>query len=408
MENQKEFASNFVSAGALALLLVLTVLASYYQMGSLPAFLLLVFLLAFLSRIWGKHSLHRLEISLEGKGCHGFPGETMEFFLTADNDKLLPVIWLDVALPDPPRECVALEGGFRRKFAWLMPRQTLRWHCQLEARKRGVFRVCQVEIASGDGFGLSVEYQTRVFQTPAFFVVYPRLVPVEVSCFLREYSELERGNQGMQEDVTLLKSSRAYQPGDSGKRINWRVLARQSELVVNIWETVQPRNACFLLDLLSFARWREEEQNGERVPVLAAFHEEQMEDMLSLTASCIVALSERQMLCGLVIPTIGKREGQLLLPSSLDAMVPELLTELAALEYAGEGCFLPQEAVQAAGQRMGRLYVVAECPGSLSCRPVLEGLEESKIRLLTASREGERPGVDYRLWEARELRRKSG
>ncbi len=408
MENQKEFASNFVSAGALALLLVLTVLASYYQMGSLPAFLLLVFLLALLSRIWGKRSLHRLELNLEGKSCQGFPGETMEFALTVDNDKLLPVIWLDVALPEPPRGCVALEGGFRRKFTWLMPHQTLRWPCRLEARRRGIFRVYQVEVTSGDGFGLSVEFQTRILETPASFVVYPRLVPVEVSRFLREYSELERGNQGTQEDVTLLKGSRAYQPGDAGKRINWRVLARQSELVVNIWETVQPRNVCFLLDLLSFTRWREEEQNGEKVPVLAEFHEEQMEEMLSLTASCMVALSERQMLCGLVLPTIGKQEGRFLTPSSLDAMVPELLTELAALEYAGEFCFLPEEAVLAAGQRMGRLYVVAECPGSLSCRPVLERLEEKRVRLLTASREGERPGMDFRLWEARELRRKSG
>ena len=54
MEKQKEFGSNFVSRGALLFLLALVVITSYYQMGGLPAFLLLVFLLAAVSLAWGK------------------------------------------------------------------------------------------------------------------------------------------------------------------------------------------------------------------------------------------------------------------------------------------------------------------------------------------------------------------
>ena len=94
-----------------------------------------------------------------------------------------------------------------------------------------------------------------------------------------------------------------------------------------------------------------------------------------------------------------------MLPSSLDGAAAELLTELAEISYAGERGFLPQEAVETASQRMGRLYAAARCPGSLSCRPVLERLGENRVRLLVLSREGERPGAEERLWEARELRR---
>ena len=87
MEKQKEFGSNFVSRGALLFLLALVVITSYYQMGGLPAFLLLVFLLAAVSLAWGKGSLKHLEISIEGKSLNGFPGEEIEFVLAAANEK---------------------------------------------------------------------------------------------------------------------------------------------------------------------------------------------------------------------------------------------------------------------------------------------------------------------------------
>ncbi len=408
MEKQKEFGSNFVSRGALLFLLALVVITSYYQMGGLPAFLLLVFLLAAVSLAWGKGSLKHLEISIEGKSLNGFPGEEIEFVLAAANEKWLPVIWLDLTLPEPKRKCVSLEGGFKRKFTWLMPRQTLRWRCRMQAQKRGIYRLAEVELTSGDGFGLSVENRREQLPTGIFFVVYPKVDPVETSGFLQEYSELQKGTWGSQEDVTLLKSSRGYLPGDAGKRINWRILARQSELVVNVYETVQPRNACFLLDLESFARREMVEENGEKKAVLKEFHEEAMEDMLSLAASCMVALAEKQVFCSLVIPTIGNAEGKVLFPESLDNMVPELLRELASLEYEGEQSFLPEEAVFAADHRFGKLYVVAETPGALSCRSTLERLEDTHIRLLVKTREGERPGTDYRIWEEKKLRRERG
>ncbi|WP_434309137.1 DUF58 domain-containing protein [Hominifimenecus sp. rT4P-3] len=408
MEKQKEFGSNFVSRGALFFLLALVVITSYYEMGVLPAFLLLVFLLAAVSLIWGKSSLRHLKLSLEGKSASSFPGEEIPFTLVVENEKWLPVIWLDLELPEPRRNCVDLEGGFCRKFTWLMPHQMLRWESRMRANRRGVYFLSEAELTSGDGFGLSVEHQKNSFSSSFSFVIYPRVKPVDVSRFLEEYSELQKGSWGHQEDVTLLKSSRGYQPGDAGKRINWRILARQSELVVNVYETVQPRNACFLLDLDSFTKRETIEEDGEKKEVLQEFHEEEMEDMLSLTASCIASLAERQVFCSLVLPTIGTQEGQVFFPESLDGMVPELLTRLAFLEYAGERSFLAEEAVLAAEHRFGKLYVVTESPGALRCRAVLEKVEDSHIRLLVKSKEGERQGGDYSLWEAQELWRERG
>lgn len=383
METNKDVRSNFVSWAGIGFLAFLCIVSTYFQIYSLSCFLFLVLLFALAALLWGQRALKHLKVGLEGKSCRVFPGEEICFSLSIANEKALPLIWLTAELPKPRREFFHPRDGYRQKFIWLLPWQTLIWESACTAERRGVYLLDRLTVSSGDGFGLSVDSRELLLTDSLLFVVYPPVFPVNTNGLMRNTADLRQGNRGYEEDITLLKSSRAYQPGDSRKRINWRVLARQGELTVNLYEQVLPRQATFLLDAKSFTRWKEEETNQGKIQILTEFHEEALEEMISLTASLILAFAEQQIGCALALPGDSKQPGRLLEPERGDGMAPELFTALAGLEYNGQNWLLPQAEVQKANHRLGQLFVLTEAPDCLTCQSLLETLEENRICLLS-------------------------
>ena len=71
--------------------------------------------------------------------------------------------------------------------------------------------------------------------------VFPRLVPVSTRWFLRNSWELETGARGFQDDRTVIRNVRAYQPGDNARSLNFRLMARGQGAMVNIYEKISPR-----------------------------------------------------------------------------------------------------------------------------------------------------------------------
>ena len=293
------------------------------------------------------------------------------------------MIWLTAELPRPPRDFLHSENGYLQRFTWLLPWQTLRFENRWKAERRGVYSPSRITLSSGDGFGLSVFDKEEVLSDAPLFVVYPRVFPVNTTGLMYRSSDLRRDTHGWEEDITLLKSTRSYQAGDNTRHINWRMLARQGELMVNLYEKVLPRQATFLLDLKSFTRWKEEETSNGKITILSEFHEDNMEDMISLAASCILALDRQKINCALVIPGDSKDPGRLVEASSEGHQVPELLTTLAGLNYSGQDWLLPRETVLKSAHRLGQLFILTESPASLSCQSLLDSLEENRICLFS-------------------------
>ncbi len=106
--------------------------------------------------------------------------------------------------------------------------------------RRGIWSLPGVGLQAGDGFGLSATEDWKAFEVPVRLVIAPRLEQRDVSPFLKVSQEAIAGNRGQMEDITILKSSRPYQPGDPVKRINWRMLARSGQVLVNQYEQVMP------------------------------------------------------------------------------------------------------------------------------------------------------------------------
>lgn len=379
----KQPGSNFVSWVGLALLAALVLVAAYFDLAALESFLIIILLLCLAAFLWGRLSLRKIEVEAEYEESCGFPGQTLELPCSLRNRKLLPLIWLDLCFPIGAKTCLApmpdsvpdeTQAGkqkdreLRSSFLWVMPHQRIRWNQQALAVHRGICRVDSVRLYSGDGFGLSTQTGKAALPCAVRFVVYPKIVPVDVSLILNNMREMESARNGFYTDRTLLETTRDYCDGDSFKNINWRLLAKKDELHVNVYEKLTMRRVCFMPDLFSFTHLEEISEDNikhtERV-----VERDEMEEMFSLMASIIVKLHERGVLCALAVPAIGDTPERVIVPETAETQVMELLGALAEIEYAAEEVSLPYETIARERHKLGQLYLMSRS----SQRSVLHG-----------------------------------
>ena len=361
----KTYGSNFTSIAGLAVLAVLILVSAYFRITALAVFLGAVLLLCALSFLWARFSLRRIEVKMDCEDACAFPGETIEVGALLQNRKFLPLLWLDLSFPNGGHGCVAPltdaqeeepETEITESFAWIMPQQKLFWRQRAMAVHRGVCAVESVSLRSGDGFGLS-EQACQVALPGRFrFVVYPKILPVDASLILHNMREMEKAKNGFYEDKTLLRSTREYRAGDSFKDINWRLMARTDEVQVNIRETLAMKRVCFIPDMQSFC-YEEEEYVGNECRIVTKLHAEEMERMFSLMASLVLSLQERDVLCTMVIPSIGERAASFVIPETGETQVMELLTAMAEVDYDRQKTVLPVEEIQNEHHKLGQIYI---------------------------------------------------
>ncbi len=371
----KQPGSNFVSWLGLAFLAALILVAAYFDMAKLEGFLILVLILCLIAFLWGRLSLRKIDVESAEEDCCGFPGQVLEAESQLRNRKMLPLIWIDLCLPMGKKTCIEVcpedepaaedsgekraDRSLRSTFLWVMPHQSLRWKQRAMAVHRGVCRIEEVKLHSGDGFGLSTQTKKAILPTPLRFVVYPKVVPVDVSPILNNMSEMESAKNGFYTDRTLLENTRDYREGDSFKNINWRLLARKDEMQVNVYEKLTMHRVCFMPDMFSFTHMEEVGEGGER-------HEErvteidELENMFSLLASLVVKLHERGVLCSLVVPACGDRAEKLIIPETAGTQVMELLGALAEIEYDSEETRIPVDAISLERHKLGQIYVLSK------------------------------------------------
>lgn len=378
------FFSNPVGIGFWAVLAAVL----YYNHLALAAGICMISGLLFsASWLWTKYALFKVEIeSLSGIQC-AFPGNTLSFSCKAANKKLLPLIWLELSFPLSPEGCIApvceentktmlnLETGQEipgayASITWLLWHQEASMEIPMKAVRRGICTVTEVLASSGDILGLGEKEKKLFLASAPVLAVYPAIFPIQANSLIQGTSDMESGKNGYMEDVTLLKMSRPYEPGDSAKKINWRQLARQSRMSVNIYETVFPKLSTFLLDLSSF-RKEHTERNGLSGGDITVWEllSRPLEDMISLTASCILELDKRGICCGLIIPGKATEDCILQYPGKHGSSPEELLYSLAALNYQAEDIPIPLWDIAEHFSLFGTLYIVTHSYSSMTVKP---------------------------------------
>ena len=112
--------SVIISRPVLAVSLLLCVIAAFFGQTALAAALMFVFLLALAARVWAQLSARRLDFSIKSPAGGVFPGDEVDFELTAHNGKFMPLVWLELFAPVPQSSCMLPEDG-RKPDEWECP-----------------------------------------------------------------------------------------------------------------------------------------------------------------------------------------------------------------------------------------------------------------------------------------------
>ena len=403
MKNKKNLSSAFASPWAVLVFFFLILVSAYFALFSLTVFFFFLMCMAGFTAIWGRYALKKIEIEVLSADCGDYPGRKIPIRIQLKNQKLLPLVWLNVRLKEGEGCPVRSEDGFCFTFSWIFSGTTLEYPTYFETIHRGVYNLDEVFLESGDGFGLGVFEKRMPLRNPSLFHIYPELRPVKTDYFLKQIYEADAGSRGNYEDLTLLKSIRDYQTTDSFKKINWRIYARRQELRTNVYELIQPKASFFILDLASYQMI---DRQALAIADAVTWQKEKLEDMLSFLGSLFVALQEEDMNCGLWLPeqkpyildvtrftqsqkrtarsrSIGKELlGSMILPDSLQTGVTPLLSKLAEIDYHGEYAFFNRDELLAKKSALGRIYLLASSPEKVTCKNLLPILSDRNFTLL--------------------------
>ena len=391
--------SLLVSLPCLGIFLSITIIASILHQALVAGFCLFVFLVCGFSRLWAKFSIRNVLVEISARSKHMFVGDDAEVSFNIRNEKMLPLIWLELLLPMPRRSCFmpsedfevsevaftagdAWDGGLalQKRFSFIMSKDALAWTGRWSAKKRGVYRIDSLVLRSGDGFGLT---QSQTVTTPMempVFVVYPNIRKVDITPFLSMQWDGTGGQFGFIDDLTIMRGMRHYEAGDSWKHINWRMAARQQGININLYETITPKAIHFVLDGESFCT-----VSGD---------DSEFEETISFLASLLLRLTEANVLCGLSLPS-SKYMKQTDIAATSE--VEELLTALADYDLiakrdeevstAQDVVFMPSDfdvpALVRAARPAGRMYYIAHDAKALRKQGFPAELDKTKLIMLS-------------------------
>jgi uncharacterized protein (DUF58 family) len=252
----------FGRQGLAVLALVAAVAATFLvvDLAFLAGCLLLVGLIG---RLWSRLALVGVQFSRQILAQRAFCGDDVELEAVLANPRPLPLPWLEVweQLPlalDP-------EGTLERSFAqpgsvWvqsglsLWPYQRLRWRRRLHCRQRGVFRLSQVRVRTGDPLGFfECEKTVRAIREPEI-LVYPRVVPVRRLALPLHHPSLDVvSSRSLVTDPTRTATVRDYRPDDPLRLIHWPTTARRGAMQVRVLEPATSLHVSLVIDVRGFA-----------------------------------------------------------------------------------------------------------------------------------------------------------
>ena len=106
--------SILVSLPAVALWLILCVAAAVGDLLVLSAAFAFLFLLSGAAFLWGARSIRHVTLEVDCSRTRLYPDMETTFSYTVKNDKLLPLIWLELSQGIPERDCLTPDETFER------------------------------------------------------------------------------------------------------------------------------------------------------------------------------------------------------------------------------------------------------------------------------------------------------
>jgi uncharacterized protein (DUF58 family) len=252
----------------LALLLLTTLVAATFlatDVAFLAGALLLVGLAA---QAWAALAFANVAYTRGTSSSRAFCGDELVLESSLANARPLPLPWVEVWEQLPSN--LSPEGSSERSFldpdrVWvrrglaLWPYQRLRWRRRLVCRQRGVFRLGEARLRTGDPFGFFE--RERSWHDRLELLVYPRVLPLRRLALPLHHPSLDVVSPSSPvADPTRTATVRDYRPDDSRRMIHWPTTARRGSLQVRVLEPATSLHVSLLLDMrwFTFGNYRQE------------------------------------------------------------------------------------------------------------------------------------------------------
>ena len=219
-------------------------------MGSLVAVVWLA------ARLWERYCFRKVTYDRQLGIRRAFIGDTVDYTVSLNNDKPLPLIWVEAQDPFP--EGLQLAGAVVRGATLetnrhhsittsLLPYQRASWKFTMRCLRRGYHRIGPVRMRSSDIFGFAA-METRLADVDEI-LVYPRVVDLDQLLTPPQHPfGSARGRMPLYHDTNRVKGQRDYRPDDPLKHIDWKATARARQLQTRVFEPAVSLNMVVALN----------------------------------------------------------------------------------------------------------------------------------------------------------------
>lgn len=370
----------------IAILFGASLLAWRLGADSVAALLLTLSAVGLMSLLWGMHSLKDLEITVRTESSVLSVGRSVRAEYTIENNKILPLVWLEICQEVPKNDCLApdasmtlreftpeeaeysgLASAYMRRFAFLMGHKEISWDCEWTGTARGVYRPGNLIVRSGDGFGLTQSVcEVECFKGKTF-VVWPEIIPVNTELLLKNIWSGHTGKSGYTEDISVLRDEREYRHGDSWKRIDWRMAARSDELYTKQFELIRPQSILLIVETAGLS---------------------EPEEGLSIAASLLWELSAKGVAVGLALPATKEKDSVLLRPDDPGVSVEDCLFELSDHDVNRAMTVFNIRGILSASEEAGQIWIIGENRNSILAGRLAQSLGAVSPGIICASDDG--------------------
>ncbi|MYC31299.1 MAG: DUF58 domain-containing protein [Chloroflexi bacterium] len=216
----------------------------------------LVLIVWILAKFWDRFAFKKVNHGRSLARARAFVGDTVEYSVTLANNKVVPLIWVDIQdtfprqleLPGATVRGTGMEVEREHRITTsLLPYQQVTWKYNLRCLARGYHRIGPAKLRSGDIFGFTAA-ETR-FEGVDHILVYPRVIDLKELILPTEHPLGEtRGQRPIYEDPTRFFGLRDYHPRDPMKHIDWKATARRSRLQTKVFEPVVALNVLIAMN----------------------------------------------------------------------------------------------------------------------------------------------------------------
>lgn len=222
---------------------------------------LFTFIIAIVPELWYRRALRHLAVRQHVSQHRLFFGEEVTLSVSIENQKFLPLPWLQVENTITPPLTFVKKRRLRLRAinedthisTWLLwPFQRVTRNYRIRCQSRGLHIFGPMHLSCSDPLGwLESEVTLPASET---LLVYPLVAPLETLGLPSRYPFGEyAAPRNLLEDPLRVAGVREYVLGDDPRRIHWKATAHAGNLRSKIYESSSLRRLLVLLDAWNYA-----------------------------------------------------------------------------------------------------------------------------------------------------------